>query len=61
MDGNPIEKELFQQYMTKVYESKKQGQERKVYPITPKLDNILEISIDKMKYEVVHQETLVEH
>jgi len=61
MDGNPIEKELFQQYMTKVYESKKQGQERKVYPITPKLDNILEMSIDKMKYEVVHQETLVEH
>lgn len=53
MDGNPIQKELFEQYMNKVYENKSQPQERKVMVITPKIDNIKQISIGKEQYEVV--------
>ena len=55
MDGDPIEKQLFQDYMVKVYKSMKQTQDRKVTPITPKIDNIKEMSIDGMKYEVIHE------
>jgi len=55
-DGVEIDKVLFQHFMGKVYTSTKQTQNRKVTPITPKIDNIKEINIDKMKYEVVHEE-----
>ena len=58
---DPIEKQLFEQFMYPTYQSTKQGQERKVMVLTPKLSNIKEISIDKMKYEVLPQEELVEH
>ena len=52
-DGNSIEKTLFEDYMTKVYESKKQGQEKKVMVITPKIDNIKKITINKEQYEII--------
>jgi hypothetical protein len=52
VNGDPIEKTLFESYMVKVYESTKQEQERKVTPITPKLSNIRQFSIDGMKYEI---------
>lgn len=52
-EGNPIEKQLFEGYMTKVYESQKQEQEKKVMVITPKIDNIKTISINKEQYEII--------
>ena len=52
MNGEEIEKGLFEHFMNKVYTSTKQTQERKVTPITPKIDNILEVSLDKVKYEI---------
>lgn len=52
-EGNPIEKQLFESYMVKVSESKKQPQERKVKVLTFKLENIKEISFGKEKYQVV--------
>jgi hypothetical protein len=55
MNGDSIEKQLFESFMYQSYTSTKQQQDRKVMVITPKIDNIKEISIDKMKYEVVHQ------
>ena len=51
-EGNPIEKQLFESYMVKVSESKKQVQERKVMVITPKIENIKEISFEGNKYIV---------
>jgi hypothetical protein len=39
--------------MTKVYESQKQEQERKVMVITPKIENIKEISLNGTKYEII--------
>jgi len=53
MDGNPIQKELFESYMNKVYENKSQPQEKKVMVITPKIENIKQISIGKEQYQVV--------
>lgn len=46
------QRELFEQFVEqrKVYESKKQPQERKVMVLTPKVKNILSITIDKIKY-----------
>ena len=52
-EGNQIEKQLFESYMVKVSESKKQPQERKVKVLTFKIDNIKEISFGKEKYQVV--------
>jgi hypothetical protein len=49
-EGSPIEKQLFETYMTKVYESNKQEQERKVMVITPKLDSIKEITLNGTHY-----------
>jgi hypothetical protein len=49
-EGNEIEKVLFESYMTKVYESQKQEQERKVMVITPKIENIKEISLNGVHY-----------
>ena len=51
-EGNQIEKVLFESYMTKVYESTKQEQERKVMVITPKLENIREISLNGIHYTI---------
>jgi hypothetical protein len=50
MEGNLIEKTLFEPFMTKVYENKSQPQERKVMVITPKIDNIKEMSFGGFKY-----------
>ena len=52
-EGNSIDKMMFEDYMVKVSESKKQPQERKVKVLTYKLDNIKEITINKEKYELV--------
>ena len=52
-EGNSIEKHLFESYMVKVSESKKQVQEKKVSVLTFKISNIKEISINKEKYQVV--------
>ena len=51
-EGNEIEKQLFEGYMTKVYESQKQEQERKVMVITPKIENIKEISLNGVHYTI---------
>jgi hypothetical protein len=52
-EGNSIDKVLFQDYMTKVYESQKQEQERKVMVISYKMDSIKEFTLNGQKYEVV--------
>ena len=50
MEGNPIDKTVIEPFMTKVYENKSQPQERKVMVITPKIDNIREMSFNGFKY-----------
>ena len=50
LEGNNIDKQIFKNYMVKVTESKKQEQEKKVKVITPKLENIREISLGGTKY-----------
>ena len=52
MEGDPIEKMMFESYMVKVSESQKQEQERKVSVITPLISNIREISFGGEKYIV---------
>lgn len=49
-ESNGIDKQLFESYMVKVSESQKQEQERKVMVITPKIENIKEISLEGTKY-----------
>jgi hypothetical protein len=49
-EGNEIDKQLFQDYMVKYTESQKQEQDRKVMVITPKIENIKEMSINGTKY-----------
>ena len=51
-EGNQIEKQLFEGFMTKVYESTKQEQERKVMVITPNIENIKEISLNGVHYTI---------
>lgn len=51
-EGNPIDKELFESYMTKVYENKSQPQERKVKPLSFKIDSIKEMSLNGVRYIV---------
>ena len=51
-EGNPIEKTLFENYMTKVYDNNSQPQERKVMVITPKIENIREMSFNGFKYVI---------
>jgi hypothetical protein len=58
--GDPIEKQLFESYLVKHYDSQKQEQERKVVPITPKLSNIRVLHIDNMKYEIIPEVVTVE-
>lgn len=52
-EGNVIDKQLFEGYMNKVYESKSQPQEVKVIVNTPLLENIKEITLNGQKYEIV--------
>lgn len=49
-EGNEIDKQIFQDYMKKSSESQKQEQEKKVMVITPKIENIKEISLGGTKY-----------
>jgi hypothetical protein len=51
-EGNPIDKQLFESYLVKVSESKKQPQERKVKVITPKIENIKSFTLEGVKYIV---------
>lgn len=51
-EGNEIDKGLFEDFMVKYTESKKQEQERKVQVITFKVDNIKEISLNGVHYEI---------
>ena len=52
MNGNQIDRMIFQDYLIKVSESKKQDQERKVMVITPMIENIKRISLNGNVYEV---------
>jgi hypothetical protein len=53
VDGNdPIEKVLFEEWMIKSYDSQKQKQERKVMVITVKIENIIGITLDGVRYEI---------
>ena len=49
-EGDPIEKQLFEDYMVKVYENKSQPQERKVKVITPKFSSIKRLSMNGVVY-----------
>jgi hypothetical protein len=51
-EGNTIDKTLFESYMNKVYESQKQECDRKVMVITPKIENIKEMSLNGVRYIV---------
>ena len=51
-EGNEIDKGLFEDFMVKYTESKKQEQERKVNVLTFKVDNIKEISLNGVHYEI---------
>ncbi len=52
-EGNTIEKMLFESYLVKVSESKKQPQEKKVKWLTYGIDSIKQISFNKEQYEIV--------
>jgi len=51
-EGNQIEKQLFESYMSEVKESTKQEQEKKVMVITPNIENIKEISLNGVHYTI---------
>jgi len=54
--GNSIDKTLFEKWINDVESSnKKQGLDRVVTPITPNLDNVLEISVGGKRYEIVKE------
>ena len=51
VDGNdPIEKHLFEKWMVKSYSSNTQDQEKEVFPLTFNVDNIISITVNKIKY-----------
>lgn len=52
MDGNQVDKMIFNDYLVKVSENKKQDQERKVMVITPLISNIKRVSLNGNVYEV---------
>jgi hypothetical protein len=52
MEGNSIDKTLFQDYLVKVSESKTQPQERKVLVQSFTIDNIRELSLNGTKYVI---------
>lgn len=49
-EGNEIDKQLFQDFISQYTESVKQEQEKKVSVITPNIENIKEISLNGMRY-----------
>jgi hypothetical protein len=51
-EGNEIDKQLFESYMVKVSETSRQDQEKKVMVITPKIENIKELSLNGTRYIV---------
>jgi hypothetical protein len=51
-EGNEIEKQLFESYMVKVSETSRQDQDKKVMVITPKIENIKELSLNGTRYIV---------
>lgn len=55
--GNSIDRTLFEKWISDSEKkgNEKQGLDREVTPITPDLDNILEISIDGSRYEIVKE------
>lgn len=57
IDDDPIGYELYKSFLIKQSENKKQEQERKVMVITPSIDNIKEVTLDKHHYIVVDFDT----
>ena len=52
--GNSIDKTLFEKWISdRKSSNEKQGLDREVKPITPDLDNILEISVEGQRYELI--------
>ena len=52
--GNSIDKTLFEKWISdRESSNEKQGLDREVKPITPDLDNVLEISVDGNRYELI--------
>lgn len=52
--GNTIDKSLFEKWISdRESSNEKQGLDREVKPITPDLDNVLEISVDGNRYELI--------
>jgi len=50
--GNQIDKEIFENFLVKVSETSRQDQDRKVMVITPKIENIRELSLNGVHYVV---------
>ena len=54
-NGNSIEKVLFEKWISyKDNSNQKQGLDKNVFPITPNMDNILEISVNDVVYVLRH-------
>jgi len=51
-EGNSIDKVLFNDFIIKYKESKKQEQNKKVHVISFTIDNVKELTLNKIKYEV---------
>lgn len=51
-NDNPIEKVMFENYMTKVYENKNQPQEKKVMFISFSIDSIKEFTLNGTTYKI---------
>jgi hypothetical protein len=52
-NGNSIERQLFQSFEIKKSETTRQDQERKVLFQSFKLENIKELSLNKIKYQII--------
>ena len=53
-EGQTIEKHLFESFIPPISESKKQVQQKKVEVMTPKISNIMEITLNGTRYEIQH-------
>ena len=53
-EGQTIEKHLFESFISPISESKKQVQQKKVEVMTPKISNIMEITLNGTRYEIQH-------
>ena len=51
-NDNPIDKMLFEDFMVKSSPSQKQQQDKKVMVLSPKIDNIKELSLNGIRYIV---------